>query len=124
MVGFRDLVGVGIAPVSKNLLLRQKSLGFCIPNLKNYTTDIAILQGVFALANYFGLEELMEELKTIQTKSDPSLSTLRKKSIPEIIYLHFGKKKYRSYKEEPFEIRKSNLTRIPESTIAKYFSGN
>ena len=108
----------------KHFNLSQKSIGFCIPNLKNYTTGIAILQGVLALANYFGLEELMEELKTIQTKSDPSLSTLRKKTIPEIIYLHFGKKKYRSYKEEPFEIRKSNLTRIPESTIAKYFSGN
>ena len=83
-----------------------------------------VLKGVLALANYFGLEELMEELKTIQTKSDPSLFTLRKKAVPEIVYLHFGKKKYRGYKEEPFEIRKSNLTRIPESTIAKYFSGN
>jgi len=82
------------------------------------------LKGVLALANYFGLEELMEELKTIQTKSDPSLFTLRKKAVPEIVYLHFGKKKYRGYKEEPFEIRKSNLTRIPESTIAKYFSGD
>jgi len=81
------------------------------------------LKGVLALANYFGLEELMEELKTIQTKSDPSLFTLRKKAVPEIVYLHFGKKKYRGYNEEPFEIRKSNLTRIPESTIAKYFSG-
>ena len=79
---------------------------------------------LYPLANYFGLEELMEELKTIQTKSDPSLFTLRKKAVPEIVYLHFGKKKYRGYKEEPFEIRKSNLTRIPESTIAKYFSGN
>ena len=104
----------------KHFNLRQKSIGFCIPNLEN--TGIAILQGVLALANYFGLEELMEEL--IQTKSDPSLFTLRKKAVPEIVYLHFGKKKYRGYKEEPFEIRKSNLTRIPESTIAKYFSGN
>ena len=83
-----------------------------------------VLKGVLALANYFGLEELMEELKTIQTKSDPSLFTLKKKAVPEIVYLHFGKKKYRGYNEEPFEIRKSNLTRIPESTIAKYFSGN
>ena len=95
-----------------------------ILKLRNCYCYLCILKGVLALANYFGLEELMEELKTIQTKSDPSLFTLRKKAVPEIVYLHFGKKKYRGYKEEPFEIRKSNLTRIPESTIAKYFSGN
>ena len=46
-----------------------------------------------------------------------------KKIIPEMIYLHFGKKKYRGRNEEPFEIRKTNLTRVPESLIARYFSG-
>jgi len=89
------------------------------------TEDSNSLKGVMALANYFGLEELMEEISMrSQIKTDTKPFTFWRKPIPEIVYLHFGKKKYRGYKEEPFEIRKSNLTRVPDSTISKYFSGD
>merc|ERR1711976_718944 len=66
----------------------------------------------------------MEELKSTQQKDSASKKCVTKQNIPEMVYLHLGKIKHRSHNEKPFEIRKSHLTRVPDSMIAKYFCRN
>ena len=83
------------------------------------TEDTNLLKGSLALANYFGLEDLMEELKHAIQKC----RFLTRKYIPEIIYFHFGKTHQEHQNIPHLEIRKIKLTRVPDSLLAKYFCG-
>ena len=66
------------------------------------------------MANYFGLEELMERLKEIQKKE-------KRKCYPEV--LHLCLKRQYTGKNETFKIRKNKMTRVSGSTIARYLNG-
>lgn len=69
------------------------------------------------MANYFGLEELIERLKAIQEKN----YVTNKKCYPEVLHLCL-KRKYTG-KNKSFKIRKTKMTRVSDSTIARYFNG-
>ena len=51
------------------------------------TNDPDIMKGTLSLANYFGLEELMGRLKSLQNKS----KLINRQSYPEIIHICIGK---------------------------------
>ena len=97
------------------------------------TNDPDIMKGTLSLANYFGLEELMEKLKTLQDKS----KLFKRQSYPEILHICIGNYALRQYlKADPrtryadsysdHKIlfgRKNKLTRVRQSLIAKFFDG-
>ena len=88
------------------------------------TEDPYLLKGTLSLANYFGLNKLLEELgAVIQKKS--VLSVNRRKNYPEIIHLQFGCIKYclDGHLEEMVSVKKIKLARVPGSFINKYLNG-
>ena len=97
------------------------------------TNDPEIMKGTLSLANYFGLEELMEKLKTLQDKS----KNFKRHSYTEIIHICMGNYALRQYLEAHPSYnayrsacdrkiwfgRKNKLTRVRQSLIAKFFDG-
>ena len=87
--------------------------------------DSGLLKGVYNLANYLKLDDLMEEINNLHNKKKSV------KDIPEMITLHFPEdqilidntmdENYTS-RRWVIKIRKSKLTRVPKSLIARYFS--
>ena len=95
------------------------------------TNDSDIMKGTLSLANYFGLEELKEKLKSFQDKS----KLFKRHSYPEILHICIGHYALRQYLEaDPRSLksysnreiwlgRKNKLTRVRKSLIAKFFDG-
>ena len=80
-----------------------------------------LLKGTMALAEYFGLDELTEELKVIEKKND-------RKSFPEKLYLCTEEGIHNTHSMSKCEsttltFTKTKLARVPESRIARYLNG-
>ena len=80
-----------------------------------------LLKGTVALAEYFGLDELTEELKVIEKKND-------RKSFPEKLYLCTEEGIHNIHSMSKCEsttltFTKTKLARVPESRIARYLNG-
>jgi len=75
------------------------------------------------LANYFGLDKLLEELEAVIQKK--SVLSVNRKNYPEIIHLQFGYIKYclDGHLEEMVSVKKIKLARVPGSFINKYLNG-
>ena len=78
------------------------------------TEDPCLLKGTLSLANYFGLDKLLEELEAVVQKK--SVLSVNRKNYPEIIHLQFG-----AYEIE--SVKKIKLTRVPGSFITRYLNG-
>ena len=80
-----------------------------------------LLKGTMALAEYFGLDELTEELKVIEKKNDI-------KSFPEKLYFCTEEGIHNIHsmskcKSTTLTFTKTKLARVPESRIARYLNG-
>ena len=100
------------------------------------TNDPDIMKGTLSLANYFGLEDLMEKLKSLQNES----KLINRKSYPEIIHICIGNNALKQALEVgpnesysrlsycdghigPSVLSKNKITRVPQSLISRYFDG-
>ena len=77
------------------------------------TDDPGLLKGTLAMANYFGLDELLVELEAVEKKS---VLSAKRKQYPDTIHLQTGSTVILS-------ARKIKLTRVPESLIYRYLNG-
>ena len=87
------------------------------------TEDPYLLKGTLSLANYFGLDKLLEELEAeVQKKS---VLSVNRKNYPEIIHLQFGYIKYHldGHLEEMVSGKKIKQARVPGSFINRYMNG-
>ena len=80
-----------------------------------------LLKGTIALAEYFGLDELTEELKMIEKKND-------RKYFPEKLYLCTEEGIHNIHSMSKCEsttltFTKTKLARVPESRLARYLNG-
>ena len=87
------------------------------------TENPEILNVVQQLSDFLGLAKLVKELKEIQEKT--AISVMKNK-IPELVTLLYHDSKFLQAFEDDcqkFVMRKSKLTRVPESLIARFFMG-
>ena len=87
------------------------------------TEDPCLLKGTLSLANYFGLDKLLEELEAVVQKK--SVLSVNRKNCPEIIHLQFGFIKHLSdgHLEKILSVKKIKLARVPGSFINRYLNG-
>ena len=91
------------------------------------TNDPDIKKGTLSLANYFGLEELMEQLKSLHNGT----KQFKRQSYPEILHVCIGLYALQQSLEAGTNasypgvsiLTKKKLTRVRQSLIAKYFDG-
>ena len=91
------------------------------------TNNPDIRKGTLSLANYFGLEELMEQLKSLHDGT----KQFKRQSYPEILHFCIGLHALQQSLEAGINgsypgvsiLTKNKLTRVRQSLIAKYFDG-
>jgi hypothetical protein len=96
------------------------------------TDDPGLLKGTLALANYFGLDKLLEELEVLPKKNKGKYPEMLRSEILHLIFedlstLEFvlkgnGRDGINKYNGDLI-VRKTKITRVPESFIARYFNG-
>ena len=96
------------------------------------TDDPSLLKGTLALANYFGLDKLLEELKVFPKKNKGKYPEMLQSEILHIIFEDLGTLEFVLKQNDrnginkyngDLIVRKTKITRVPESLIARYFNG-
>ena len=91
------------------------------------TEDPCLLKGTLSLANYFGLDKLLQELEVVAQKK--SVLSVNRRNYPEIIHLQFvpqfGSIEYvlDGHLQKILSVKKIKLARVPGSFINRYLNG-
>ena len=99
---------------------------------KIITGDPGLLNGTLALANYFGLDKLFEELKVLPKQNTGKCPEMLQSEILHIIFEDLGTLEFvlkqnnrdgiNKYNGDLI-VRKTKITRVTESLVARYFNG-